>query len=167
MSDSTYRDAWATLTNFAQSFAAPIVAILPVLEKVKDAEDRLAVMQPLLADQEARLAEVQQAVVQAQADRQAVLDSIEHDRTVKQDDADRQLAAYRDKIQVLIDELSARREQAETHTEAALLTLQQQIDARTQEQRELDAAIQQKRVIVAELTGTIQRASHALPPNSH
>ena len=157
MSESTYREAWATLTNFAQSFAAPIVAILPVLEKVKDAEDRLAVMQPLLADQEARLAEVQQAVVQAQADRQAVLDSIEHDRTVKQDDANRQLAAYRDKIQAIIDDLSAQREQA-----LAQRTLQQQIDARTQEQRDLDAAIQQKRVIVAELTGTIQRASHAM-----
>lgn len=162
MSESTYREAWATLTNFAQSFAAPIVAILPVLEKVKDAEDRLAVMQPLLADQEARLAEVQQAVVQAQADRQAVLDSIEHDRTVKQDDANRQLAAYRDKIQAIIDDLSAQREQALAQNESALRTLQQQIDARTQEQRDLDAAIQQKRVIVAELTGTIQRASHAM-----
>lgn len=162
MSDSTYRDAWATLTNFAQSFAAPIVAILPVLEKVKDAEDRLAVMQPLLADQEARLAEVQQAVVQAQADRQAVLDSIEHDRTVKQDDADRHLAAYREKVQADIDAISAQREQARAQADAALLTLQQQIEARTQEQRELDAAIQQKRLVVAELTGTIQRASHAM-----
>ena len=102
------------------------------------------------------------ALVQATADRTAILDAIEHDRTVKQEDANRQLDAYRQKVQVEIDALSEQRVQAAAQAQADLRTLDAQIEDRTQVQRELDAAIQQKRQVVADLTGTIQRASHAV-----
>lgn len=162
MSDTPYREAWASLVNFTQGFAAPMLALLPILEQAKDAEAFITTLQPQIDEKQAELAAAEKAVEQAKADRQAVLDSIEHDRVVKQTDANQQLDAYRLKIQAAIDQLTADREQAQAHTSAELLTLAQQIEERTQIQRDLDAAIQQKRLVLADLTGAIQRASNAL-----
>lgn len=162
MSDTPYREAWASLVNFTQSFAAPMLALLPILEQAKDAEAFIATLQPQIDEKQAELAAAEKAVEQAKADRQAVLDSIEHDRVVKQTDANQQLDAYRLKIQAAIDQLTADREQAQAQTTADLLTLAHQIEERTQIQRDLDAAIQQKRLVLAALTGTIQRGSDAL-----
>lgn len=160
MSESTYKDAWAALVGFTQSFAAPLLAIVPILEKAKDAEEYLATLQPQIDAAKGELAAAELALVQAKADRNAIIEAIEHDRTVQQEDANRQLAAYRQKIQVEIDALSESRLQAIAQGQADLTTLQRQIEDRTQLQRDLDAAIQTKRQIVADLTGTILRASH-------
>ena len=160
MSEPTYRDAWAALVNFTQSFAAPMLAIVPVLEKAKDAEEYLATLQPQIDAKLGELEAANLALVQAKADRESVLNAIEHDRMVKQDDANRHLEAYRQKIQAEIDGLSAARLQEMAQNQVELANLKIQIEDRLQVQRDLDAAIQTKRQIVADLTGTILRASH-------
>lgn len=160
MSEPTYRDAWNALVGFTQSFAAPLLAIVPILEKAKDAEEYLATLQPQIDAKLGELEAANLALVQAKADRESVMNAIEHDRMVKQDDANRHLEAYRQKIQAEIDGLSAARLQEMAQSQVELANLKIQIEDRLQVQRDLDAAIQTKRQIVADLTGTILRASH-------
>lgn len=162
MSDTPYREAWAALHNFAQSFAAPIVAIVPVLEQAKNAEEYIATLQPQIDEKMAELDAAILTLAQAKTDRETVLESIEHDRAVKQDDANRQLDAYRVTVAQQLDELAASVVAARAQTESELAMLRDQREERLNEQRELDAVIRQKRALLAELSGQVAKALDAI-----
>lgn len=159
MAESTYREGCAALKAFVQNFAAPLVAIIPVLEKITKAEEALQQLTVQVIDQQAALNDAQLALHQAQADRQAVMASIEHERQVQVEDVNRHVAAYRAKVQDEIDQLSAQLHTAQQQTATNLRVLEEQLAVRVQEQRDLDAILHTKQQLLAELSGKIFRAA--------
>lgn len=157
MSDTPYREAWAALHNFAQSFAAPLVAIVPVLEQAKNAEEYIATLQPQIDDMRAELDVATLALTQAKADRETVLESIERDRAAKQNEANEQLEARRVIVAQQLDALNASVVSAREQTESELAMFRDQREERLNEQRELDAVIRQKRALLAELCGKVAK----------
>lgn len=161
MSEFTYREGCAALKAFVQNFAAPLVAIIPILEKITEAEDALQQLTTQIVDQQAVLNDAQLALHQAHADRQAVLTSIEHERQVQVEDVNRHVAAYRAKVQAEIDQLSGQLHTAQQQTALNLRVLEEQLAVRVQEQRDLDALLHTKQQLLAELSGKIFRATNA------
>lgn len=163
MSDSPYRNAYGALQSFVSSFVAPMVAILPVLEQIKDAEEKLAALHLDLEDAVAAKGVAEAAREQAQRDRQTVLDSIDRDTVAKLDDTQRHLEAVRAKAQIEIDQLHASILSADADTRRQLAEFADQIEARRQEQAALNSDIATQQQTLARLTGQIFRAAQDVP----
>lgn len=163
MADSPYRSAYGALHSFISSFVAPMVAILPVLEQIKDAEEKLAALQLDLEDAVAAKGVAEAAREQAIRDRQTALDSIDRDTVAKLDDTQRHLEAVRVKAQVEIDQLHASILSADADTQRRLAEFADQIEARRQEQAALNAEIATQQQTLARLTGQVFRAAQDVP----
>lgn len=148
----TYRQAYSALVAFSEQFAAPILALREALKKITDVDTALMTAERQLVAVKDEHARWQTALEQAKVDRETLLNTTQHERDVLAADADRALQAHKERVQLEIDALFRGLVEQTAAIKAQSEVLDAQIAQRKEEQRLLDAKIQQQRIIVADLT---------------